>query len=85
MIGIVNVRKEKFVVKGRSDSNYATNEETRKSVSGIEVTLNGVLVVMCSVGQKIVALSVAEAKLIALALVVQEILYVLRLLESMKL
>ena len=85
IMGMVNARKEKFVIKGRSNSNYATNEETRKSVSGIEVTLNGAPVVMQSIGQKIVALSVTEAELIALALVVQEMLYVLRLLELMKL
>ena len=75
-----NARKEKFIVKGRCDSNYATNEETRKSVSGIEVTLNGAPVVMRSVGQKIVALSVTEAELIVLAQAVQEMLYVMRLL-----
>ena len=85
MMRMVNARKEKFVAKGRSDSNYATNKEIRKIVSGIEVTLNGTPVVMCSARQKIVALFVTEAKLIALALVVQEMLYVLRLLELMKL
>ena len=67
IMGMVDARKEKFVIKGRGDSNYATNEETRKSVSGIEVTLNGAPVVMRSVGQKIIALSVTEAELIALA------------------
>ena len=74
-----------FILKGRSDSNYATNVETRKSVSGMEVTLNGAPVVMRSVGQKIIALSVTEAELIAMAQVVQEMLYVMRILESMNL
>ena len=74
-----------LIIKGRSDSNYATNPETRKSVSGMEVTLNGAPVVMRSVGQKIIALSVTEAELIAMAQVVQEMLYVMRILESMQL
>ena len=74
-----------FTIKGRSDSNYATNVETRKSVSGLEVLLNGAPVVMRSIGQKIIALSVTEAELIALAQVVQEMLYVMRILESMHL
>ena len=85
IMGIIDARKEKFIIKGRVDSSYTTNEETRKSVSCIEVTLNGTPVVMCSVGQKIVTLSVTEAELIALAQVVQEMLYVMRLLESMQL
>ena len=80
-----NARKEKFIVKGQCDSNYATNEETRKSVSGIEVTLNGIPVVIRSVGQKIVVLLVTKAELIALAQAVQEMLYVICLLESMQL
>jgi len=54
-----------FIIKGRTDSNYAINSETRKNVTGIEVTLNGAPVVMRSIGQKIVALSVTEAELIA--------------------
>ena len=80
-----DAKKEKFIVKGRCDSNYATNEETRKSVSGLEVALNNAPVVMRSIGQKIIALSVTEAELIAMAQVVQEMLYVMRVLESMQL
>ena len=60
-MGMVGDRKEKFIVKGRGEINYTTNEERRNSVSGIEVTLNGAPVVMRSVRQKIVALSVTEA------------------------
>jgi len=53
-------------MKGWADSNYATNPETRKSTSGIEVTLNRAPVMMRSVGQKIIALLVTEAELIAM-------------------
>ena len=59
-------RHEKFIMKGWADSNYATNPETRKSTSGIEVTLNRAPVMMRSVGQKIIALLVTEAELIAM-------------------
>ena len=53
-----------------------------KSVSGLEVTLNNAPVVMRSVSQEIIALSVTEAELIVLAQVVQEMLYVTHILES---
>ena len=82
---IKNPLTDLFVLNGRSDGDYATNPETRKSVSGMEVTLNGAPVIMRSVGQKIIALSVTEAELIALAQVVQELLYAMRTLESTKL
>ena len=75
-------RTEFFVIKGRTDSNYAMNSKTRKRISRVEVTLNGVPVVMRSVGQKIMALSVTEAELIARIQGAQEILYVMRLVES---
>ena len=79
---IKDPQNDLFNTKGRSDSNYATNVETRKSVSGMEVTLNGAPVVMCSVGKKIIALSVTEAEFIAMAQVVQEMRCVMRMLES---
>lgn len=84
-LNVKNPRTDCFTVKGRADSNYATNPEIRKSVSGLEVTLNGAPVVMRSIGQKIIALSVTEAELIALTQCAQEMLHVMRLLESMKL
>ena len=43
----------------------------------MEVTLNGAPVVMQSLGQKIVALSVTKAKLIARTQTAQEILHVM--------
>ena len=82
VMDVINPKVDGFKIRGRSDSNYATNVEMRKSVSGLEVMLNNTPVVMRSLGQKIVALSVTEAELIALTLVVQEMLYVMRLLES---
>ena len=77
-----NPKRDRFKTKGRSDSNHSTDIETRKSVSVLEVTLNNATVAMQSVGQKIIALSVTEVELIALALMVQEITCVVCLLES---
>ena len=41
---------EFFCALGRADSKYATNIETRKSVSSLVVTVKGALVVMRSIG-----------------------------------
>ena len=79
-----NPKTDCFHVKVRVDSNHATNPKTRKRVSRLEFTLNGAPVVMRSVGHKTIALSVKEVELIALTQCAQEILHVMRLLESMK-
>ena len=73
----------RFRVGGHSDSNYAACKETRKSVTGYDVTLEDVPIVAKSVGQKIVTLSVTEAELYAAVLCAQDMLYVKKLLESM--
>ena len=82
---VKNPRTDYLTIKGREDSNHTTNPETRKSASGLEVTLNGEPVLMRSIGQKIIDLSVTEAELIALTLCAQEMIYVMRMLEHMKL
>ena len=75
----------KFKIAGKADSNFATCEETRRSITGYYVTVEG-SVVSCKSGmQKIVALSVTEAEVIALVMCVQEMLYVMKVLESMEL
>ena len=51
----------------------------------MKVTLNRSPVVMRSVGQKIIALSVTEAEFMSLAQAVQEIICAMRILESMNL
>ena len=49
-IRIVDLRKEKFAIKGKASSNYETNAERRKSTSDIEATLSSASVVMRSTG-----------------------------------
>ena len=72
-----------FKVSGKSDSNYATCVSTRKSVTGYVVYLENAPVAVKSLMQKIIALSVTEAELIALVQCVQEMFFVKKVLESM--
>ena len=78
-------REFEFRVEGKADSNYATCEETRRSVTGYMVTLEDAVISVKSRMQKIVSLSVTEAEVIALVMCVQEMLYVVKVIESMKL
>ena len=71
-----------FVISGRSDSDYA-KEESHKSVSGHRVILNSAPVMFKSGTQRIVALSVCEAKLYAGIACAQDMLYVKHVIESL--
>ena len=73
----------KFQVTGGSDSDYATNAETRRSVSGYGVELNGVVVVRQCKNQNMVTLSSCEAEIVAYAAAAKEILFVQQIIESM--
>ena len=66
-------RSFQFKIRGRPDSNYANCTDTRKSVTGFIVYLEDAPVAIRSVMQKIIALSVTEAELIALVQCLQEI------------
>ena len=50
VMSIVDLKRDRFILKGRLDSNYTTNIETRKSTSILDLILNRVLVIMRSVG-----------------------------------
>ena len=78
-------REFEFRIRGKADSNYATCKETRKSVTGYVVWLEDALVAVKSGMQKIVSLSVTEAEVIALVQCVQEMIYIKKVIESMKL
>ena len=73
----------KFRISGKSDSSYATCVDTRKSVTGYVVYLEGAPVAIKSVMQRIIALSVTEAELIALVQCTQEMFFVKKILESL--
>jgi hypothetical protein len=65
------------------DSNYATNKEDRKSVSGLLFFLGGVLINWLSRTQAFVTLSSTEAELGAQVTAVQEVIFQLQLLQEL--
>jgi hypothetical protein len=73
----------KLVIRGISDSNFAKDPETRKSVSGNSTFLCGAPVIQRSTMQRIVALSVTEAELFTATNNAQYILYTKRIIESL--
>ena len=74
-----------FKIEGKSDANFATCKDTRKSVTGYVVYMEDTPIAVKSGMQRIVALSVSEAEVIAMVQCVQEMLYVMKLLNSMEL
>ena len=74
-----------FEILGRADSNYATDPETRKSVTGCITFLEGAPVMFKSSTQKVTFLSVMEAELSAGVTEAQDMLFVMRVMESMEL
>ena len=61
---------------GLPDASFAKCKRTRRSVTGINVLLEGVVLVAKSGMQKIVALSTAEAEVIAMVMCIQEMMYI---------
>jgi Reverse transcriptase (RNA-dependent DNA polymerase)/Zinc knuckle len=72
----------KFEISGRSDSDYAKCPITRKSVSGYKVCVNGAAVSAKSKMQQHVTLSVTEAELAAGVECAQDMIFTMRLIES---
>jgi hypothetical protein len=71
-----------FVILGRSDSDYAKDVEKRRSVSGYSVFLEDAPVSMACRMQGHVTLSVTEAELAAATQCAQDMLFVMRVIES---
>jgi len=71
------------MIVGYSDSNYASNKDTRKSVSGFAIYFNGVLVSWKSKAQQCVTLSSTEAEYVAMSLCVMEMEFIRQIVESM--
>ncbi len=63
-----------FKICGRSDLNYATDPESRRSVTGMIVYLNDAPIAFSCVTQKHVMLSVTEAELAAVVTMVQDMM-----------
>jgi hypothetical protein len=71
-----------FTIRGGSDANYATDPTTRKSVSGYSVFLCEAPVSMKSGQQKSVTLSTTESEQVSGTQCVQDMLFVMRVVES---
>jgi hypothetical protein len=76
-------KEHKFIISGQSDSDYAKDLQTQKSISGYRVLLKGAPVMFKSSTQKSVALSVCEAEQTVGVLCAQDMMYVRNVLESM--
>jgi hypothetical protein len=72
-----------FEIHGASDSDYAKDPITRRSVSGWAVFLHGAPFIRKSKMQKFVTLSVTEAECVAAASCVQDMMYGKQFLESL--
>ena len=68
-------------IKAYSDSDFAGDTDTRKSVSGYIIYLNGAAIAWRSKGQKSVSLSSTEAEYMAISEVAMEILYIVGILK----
>ena len=75
----------KFKIGGRSDSDYATDPESRRSVSGTRVSVNEAPVMWRATTQKGVTLSVTEAESAAAVTCAQDMMYAKHIIESLEL
>ena len=73
----------KFIISGRSNSDSAKDPNTRKSVSGTRVSVNGAPTQWRSATQKHVTLSVTETEQAAAVTCAQDMIHQKHLLESM--
>ena len=80
---VLSPLSENFIweIKAYSDSDFAGDTETRKSVSGFIIYLCGAAISWRSKGQKSVSLSSTEAEYMAISEVAMEILYVVGILK----
>jgi len=74
-----------FRLRAKSDSNFATCVDTRRSITGLVIWLEDAVIAVKSGMQRIVALSVTEAEVIAMVQAIQELLYAKKVLEAMEL
>jgi hypothetical protein len=72
-----------FIIRGFSDANYATDPSNRRSISGYCCFLEGAPVAMKCGQQTSVTLSVTEAELVSATQCAQDMLFIMRVLESL--
>ncbi len=72
-----------FRIKGASNSDYAKDTQTRRSISGYVVYLEDAPVMHRSETQKTVALSVCKAEMNSAVLCAQDMIYAKHVLESL--
>ena len=75
--------KGKWKIEAFSDSDYAGDRDTRRSVSGYVILVNGCVVSWRSQSQKSVTLSSSEAEYVAASETVAKMLYIKQVLEGM--
>ena len=73
----------KWVLKALSDSDFASDRETRISVYGYVIYFCGIPIAWRSKGMKSVVLSTTEAEYMALSEVVKELKFIVQLLQTM--
>ena len=73
----------KWVLKALSDSDFASDKETRISVYGYVIHFCGIPIAWRSKGMKSVVLSTTEAEYMALSEVVKELKFIVQLLQTM--
>jgi hypothetical protein len=78
-----NTDEDEWIVEAFSDSDYGGDKDTRKSVTGYVIFINGALVAWKSRGQKSVTLSSTEGEYIAASETATEMVFIMHLLESL--
>jgi hypothetical protein len=76
-------KDEKLIFQGFCDSDYAGDQDSRKSVTGYAIYLLGYMVVWKSKSQRSVALSCSEAEYISILEITKDILFVKQVLDSL--
>ena len=74
---------EELIIKGMSDTTYASDVDTRKSVMGRTTFLNDAPIIMRSKMKQYVDLSVTESELGGATETAQDMLFAMRIIESM--
>ena len=72
----------KFRISGRSDTDYAKDPDTRRSVTGVRTSINGSVTHWRSVTQKSVTLSVTESEQAGAVTCAQDMIFQKNVLES---